>query len=94
MLKTFSEFSIHVQVVFSYYEEENAYEKINEEYPRYITESNVVSTDSDCEEEEEDENGEANPRDRSDLDINNPDDIYLGNVFEGFEEKLKDNHKK
>ncbi len=95
LLKTFSEFSIHVQVVFSYYEEENAYEKINEEYPRYITESNVVNTDSDYEEEEEeDEYSEANPRDRADLDINNPDDIYLGNAFEDFEEKLKEKHKK
>lgn len=85
LLKTFSEFSIHVQVVFEYYEEENAYEKINDEYPRYITENNVVKTDNyededDCDDEHEESN----------LDIDNPDEIYLGNAFEGFEEKLKE----
>lgn len=92
LLKTFSEFSIHVQVVFEYYEEENFYEKINEEYPRYITESNVVST----EEEEEDDDccdDDCDPRDRPDLDINDPNQLYLGNAFEGFEEKLEGKKK-
>lgn len=92
LLKTFSEFSIHVQVVFDYYEEENEYERINEEYPRYITENNIVNADE--EEDECDEDcDEANPRDRADLDINNPDELYLGNAFEGFEEKIEGKNK-
>ncbi len=93
LLKTFSEFSIHVQVVFEYYEEENEYERINEEYPRYITESNIVSTDEE-EDQCDDDCEEANPRDRADLDINNPDELYLGNAFEGFEEKIEGKNKK
>lgn len=92
LLKTFSKFSIHVQVVFDYYEEENEYERINEEYPRYITENNIVNADE--EEDECDEDcDEANPRDRADLDINNPDELYLGNAFEGFEEKIEGKNK-
>ncbi len=95
LMKTLSEFSINVQVVFEYYEEENSYEKINEEYPRYITESNIVKTEEEEEDDccDDDDCSEADPRDRAELDIDNPDDIYLGNAFEGFEEKLKGNNK-
>jgi hypothetical protein len=32
---------------------------------------------------------EPNPADRADLDPNDPEQIYLGNAFEGFEEKIK-----
>lgn len=94
LLKTMSEFSINVQVVFEYYEEENSYEKINEEYPRYISESNIVKNDDDCYDDCcDDDCSEADPHDHAELDIDNPDDIYLGNAFEGFEEKLKNKNK-
>lgn len=96
LLKTLCEFSINVQIVFEYYEDENAYEKINEEYPRYITESNIVNTEADYEEDDCDDDchDHADPRDRSDLDIDNPDDIFLGDAFEGFEERLSGKNSK
>lgn len=90
LLKTFSEFSIHVQIIFEYYEEENFYEKINEEYPRYITDSNLVNTEDEEDYESDDD------CDDEDCENHHHDDeeIYLGNVFEGFEDKLAGKNKK
>jgi hypothetical protein len=100
LLKTFSEFSINVEVNFAYFEEENHYEKINDDYPRYIREDNIVTTDekeqlddSDDDDEEPD-NNEPNPADHAELDINNPDELYLGNAFAEFDEKMKEKEKK
>ena len=51
------------------------YEFINNEHPRFMTEENLVyEEDYDEECEDEDEEGTIEP--------------YLGNVFEGFEDKI------
>lgn len=66
LLETLKVFTINLFVEFSYFHEHHRYEHINKEYPRFLTEENVVNV-----EDSEDEN-----------------DIFMGNVFEGMEEKL------
>ena len=72
IIQTLKEFSIHLVVEFSYYHKHHRYEFVNKEYPRYISEENVVNA-----EEEEYQEG---------------DEIYEGNMFEGFEEKYLEAH--
>lgn len=72
IIQTLKEFSIHLVVEFSYYHKHHRYEFVNKEYPRYISEENVVNA-----EEEEYQEG---------------DEIYEGNMFEGFEEKYQEAH--
>ena len=70
IIQTLKEFSIHLVVEFSYYHKHHRYEFVNKEYPRYISEENVVNV-----EDEEYQEGE---------------EIYDGNMFEGFEEKYEE----
>ncbi len=72
LIQTLKEFSIHLVVEFSYYYKHHRYEYVNKEYPRYISEENVVNA-----EDEEYQEG---------------DEIYEGNMFEGFEEKYEEAH--
>lgn len=72
IIKTLKEFSIHLVVEFSYYHKHHRYEFVNKEYPRFISEENVVNVED--EEYQEDE------------------EIYDGNMFEGFEEKYEEAH--
>lgn len=72
IIKTLKEFSIHLVVEFSYYHKHHRYEFVNKEYPRFISEENVVNV-----EDEEYQEGE---------------EIYDGNIFEGFEEKYEEAH--
>lgn len=72
IVKTLKEFSIHLVVEFSYYHKHHRYEFVNKEYPRYISEENVVNV-----EDEELPEGE---------------ELYEGNMFEGFEEKYEEAH--
>lgn len=70
--KTLKEFSIHLVIEFTYYHKHHRYEYVNKEYPRYISEENIVNV-----EDEEYQEG---------------DEIYEGNMFEGFEEKYEEAH--
>ena len=70
LLKTLSEFSIHVRVVFDYFHSHHEHEFVNKSYPRYIKEDNLVNV-------EEDED----------------DELYEGNIFEGMEKKLEEAYK-
>ena len=72
ILKTLKEFTIHLVVEFSYYHKHHRYEFVNKEYPRYISEENVVNVD------DEEYQGEE--------------EIYDGNMFEGFDEKYEESH--
>ena len=71
LLNAIGDLAIHKTVEFYYYSEGNRYEKINDDYPRYITEENLVDTgaeyDADIEEGEED------------------DQLYTGDIFEGLD---------
>lgn len=91
ILRTLKDFSINIEIIFEYYEEAHRYELVNEEYPRYIASSNVMDVRDDftLDEEDDDEDGEADPRDRADLDYNDEHQIYLGDAFAGHEEELE-----
>ena len=71
LLESIGDVAINKTVEFYYYPEGNRYEKINDEYPRYITEENLVDTDV-----EYDENMEEGEED---------DQIYTGDIFEGID---------
>ncbi|MCI2111503.1 MAG: hypothetical protein LKK13_04075 [Bacilli bacterium] len=89
LLKTLKDFSINVQIEFVYFPIERYHEQINEDYPRFIAKDNLVDVEE--EEEEVDEtlaDPDANPRDRSDLDPDDPNQIFLGNALEGLEGKI------
>jgi hypothetical protein len=90
ILRTLSEFSINVEIEFAYYEEEHHYEKINDDYPRFIAGDNVVSTEEDPEyhEGDDDDDEGPDPRDHAELDPNDPNQIYLGNALDGLDEKI------
>ena len=57
LLKTLTEFSIHVQIVFEYFHGHHEHEFTNKDYPRYIKEDNLVNVE---EEDEDDELYEGN----------------------------------
>ena len=63
------EVAIHKTVQFSYYDPENTYQKIDENYPRFISEENLVDVEE--EEYQDIEEGEED------------DQIYTGDIFEG-----------
>ena len=62
--------TIHVQVVFNYFSQDNFYENLNDDYPRYIENENLVNFD-----EEYDENLEEGEGD---------DQIFTGDIFKDF----------
>lgn len=65
---------IHVAIEFYYYSQDNRYEFIDETHPHFMTEENLVYEDDDYDDESEE--GEE-------------EELYLENMFENFEEKLK-----
>jgi len=71
-LNAIGDVAIHKTVEFYYYSQDNRYQKINKDYPRYISEENIVNAedDSDCECEEGEEEGQ----------------IYTGDIFKDFNE--------
>lgn len=72
LLNGIGEVAIHKAVEFYYYSQDNRFQKINENYPRFISEENLVDVDSDHDDEEELEEGEGD------------DQIYTGDVFKDF----------
>ena len=71
LVKAIGDVAIHKIVEFYYYSQDNRYESINEDYPRYITKSNIVDSeenydDDDCDEGEEE------------------DEIYTDDIFKDF----------
>jgi len=89
ILRTLKEFAINIEIVFEYYEENHHYEFVNEEYPRYMEGSHIAEITEEFGEEEYDDDEEADPRDRADLDYNDEHQIYLGDAFAGHEEELE-----
>ena len=74
MLHGIGEVAIHVSVEFYYYSQDNRYQKINDDYPRFITEENLVGVEED-EYFDEPEEGEED------------DQVYTGDIFAGIHEK-------
>lgn len=71
MLLGIGDVAIHVTVEFKYYSEDDRYTKINPDYPRYISEENLVDVDNEYPEDLEE--GE------------NEDQIYTGDIFAGLD---------
>ena len=102
ILKTLSVYSINVEVVFEYYDEESHYSYVNKEYPRFIT-TNEIRDDAasmefgdvpDLMEGEEDEcDDEECEEHHHHHHEENETDIYLGDAFEGFEERYEESRK-
>ena len=76
LLDQISYFAINVHLEFSYYDEERTYERINNEYPRFITEENIVNVDDSEYSDNIDEDGEYSE-----------DDLYTGDIFKDFNGK-------
>ena len=69
MLHGIGDVAIHVTVEFKYYSEDDRYTKINPDYPRFISEENLVDVDNEYPEDLEEGEDE--------------DQIYTGDIFEG-----------
>lgn len=92
ILSTLTQFAINVTVIFEYFESEHLYQSISKQYPRFITADQIQEE----EEEEPEEGTEVDvtlQTDNGEVDINDPESIYLGNAFEGFEEALEEASK-
>lgn len=75
IISTLDGITIHVAVEFYYFKNEDSYEKINREYPRFITDDNLVY-------EDEDEKEDAAEEEKSE------EQIYDGNIFAEFNKKV------
>ena len=69
MIHGIGDVAIHVSVEFKYYSEDDRYTKINPDYPRFISEENLVDVDNEYPEDLEEGEDE--------------DQIYTGDIFEG-----------
>ena len=52
LLKTLTQFSVHVQIVFDYFHGHHEHTFVNKDYPRFIKEDNVVNVEEEDEDEE------------------------------------------
>ena len=104
LMKSLSFFSINVEVIFRYYDEACRYVYTNPDYPRFITSDEIrddaasmefgdmpdhmEGDDDECDcDEESCECGHHHHHEEEE-------DIYLGNAFEGFEERYEETLKK
>ncbi len=76
IFKSIGELAIHKSIEFYYFSQDNRYELLNEDYPRYLTEDNLVDTEEEDWMDKEEGEGE--------------DEIYTGDIFEGIGEKEED----
>lgn len=74
LINIIKDVAINIEIVFTYYSIENRIEHINDEYPLFITEENIVSIEDEYDENEEDEEEEA--ADEGEL--------FDGNIFKDF----------
>lgn len=94
LITTLKDFSINLEINFEYIAEGKSYEYINSDYPRFLTEKNIMQVNMDDSDEDDETEDGSDPRDRSDLDYNNPDELYLGDAFEGHQGELDELDKK
>lgn len=80
--------TLHFEVIFRYYHAHSHYVELNNDYPRYINEKNEVFADN---EDDNEELGDEHECDDPNCNEHHHDErVYLGNAFEGFEEKLEE----
>lgn len=68
--KACNDYAVHICIRFNYFDADHEYNYLDLDYPRYITETNMVNFDEDEGEMSDDEEGE---------------DPYLGNAFEALD---------
>ena len=73
LLNGIGDVAIHKAIEFYYYHQDDRYQKINEAYPRFISEENLVGVDDEYPEDIEEGEDE--------------DQIYTGDIFKDFEGK-------
>ncbi len=73
LLNGIGDVAIHKAIEFYYFHQDDRYTKINEAYPRYITEENIVGVEEEYPEDIEEGEGD--------------DEIFTGDIFKGFEGK-------
>ncbi len=79
IFESLKDVAIHLRVVFTYFEPEHEYLKIDDSYPKYMSEKNTVKADNhDHDEHEEEEEDEANY-----------DEPYMGDIISEFDEYIK-----
>ena len=72
LMEASKNYSVHVRILFSYYDDTHYYERINKDYPEYIIDNQEVEVD-DSEYDEDNEYSEE--------------ELYTGNVFEDLEDE-------
>ena len=72
LLEASKDYSIHVRILFNYYDPTHYYERVNKDYPEYLEDNQEIEID-DSEYDEEQEYSE--------------DDLYTGNMFEDIDEE-------
>ena len=72
LMEASKNYSVHVRILFSYYDDSHYYERINKDYPEYIIDNQEVEVD-DSEYDEDNEYSEE--------------ELYTGNVFEDLEDE-------
>lgn len=73
LLNGIGDVAIHKAIEFYYFHQDDRYTKINEAYPLYITEENIVDVEEEYPEDIEEGEGD--------------DEIFTGDIFKGFEGK-------
>lgn len=98
--KTLNLYAINIQVLFQYYDEASFHTYDNDQYPRFITSDEIRDDGASMEfgDMPEEMEGDIEIGERIDLSKkaigDGDDDIYLGDAFEGFDEKLEEIKKK
>lgn len=103
LLQTLSDFSIHLEIEFKYFNEGSRYERVNVKYPRYLGADNIAEDDVPFQFGEEPEAMEGDVRIDDGHHCHDEhchhdhggkeEEVFLGNAFEGFEEQLEEAEK-
>lgn len=104
LLSTLCEFSINLEIEFEYFDSSSRYEKINGSYPRFLgadqikvadisLSNEMPALDDDDEDEEEHHHHHHHHDGEEELADEDSGEIYLGNAFAGFDEKLDEAKK-
>lgn len=78
--------AINIECVFYYFSSDNYHKTLNPDYPRFMKENNSVYIEED-EEYDDDECDDPNCEEHHHH-HHEDEEIYLGNAFEGFEDKI------
>lgn len=72
--------TVHSRLVFQWFDRSDSFDFIDRECPEYLKPGNMVTADDRYGDERQDEDGEGD----------DPDDVYLGNVFEDLDKFVAD----